>query len=190
MNRIAVASRAILVVVLVSSACGPSGSSDDNESASNQGEGDYAQVSAGTSNTCALEKTGEAVCWGALKDREDLQIPDGPFMDLDVGRGFACAIAEETGEVSWLGIYRSSFPVSGGSSVDVEAGRSYVCGLREDRSLECWNWREDEGRITSPPSSGDFEKLSVTGAQGCAIDSDGQIQCWGYIGREDYRDPV
>ena len=90
-------------------------------------------------------------------------------------------------------------PCSGGQCGAVAAGRGialgrhFACRLLESRSVECWG-ENDEWEV-GPPSLGvstgtptpvegltDITSIDLGGHTGCAVDTSGDVYCWGYNG--------
>lgn len=91
----------------------------------------FAQV-AGSSDWAACGRTRAGVrCWGrsAPRDRE------GAYVDLAVGRGFACALDEERKPSCW-GSAPDGLPAAG--MLQLVAGDDHACGIRLDGRVMCW----------------------------------------------------
>ena len=122
-------------------------------------------VSVGASFTCALKKTGAAVCWG-----------DNPLGQLGDGT--------TTGS-------RTPVPVSGLSSgiVAIATGDFHACAVKAAGSVACWgdNSNGELGNNSGMGSSVPVPVSSLTGAATisaggnftCAVTTSGEAYCWG-----------
>ncbi len=127
-------------------------------------------VKAGRSASCGLDQDGEARC---LHDGPFAipAPPPGPFVDLAVAFGTACAI-DTTGAIQCWGcdfVDDMCQPPTGNDFVKIEAEESSVCALRSDGSAECW------GVVYGGPGRGpwsDFDP-AVTGFTG--LSTTGQV---------------
>lgn len=116
-----------------------------------------ATLSAGHSHACAIDKAGQARCWGSNADGE---LGDGSRTDRD-------------GPVAVQGLPASVAVAA------VQAGRGFSCALLQDQSVHCW------GRITGsvvaqamqdvPPAL----QLSAGSSHACALAVSGYAYCWG-----------
>ena len=140
------------------------------------------QVSAGYYNTCGLDPSGAAYCWGA--GRIGVLGADPPEdCGGDPGE-FPCATSPlEVGEVL----------------ADVAAGGQHACGLRSSGVVLCWG-DGTHGQLGGPPPLSECGPLStgcarlpqvvqlaspavtlgVGGSHNCVLDAAGQATCWGY----------
>ncbi|MEM9861659.1 MAG: hypothetical protein AAF938_08595 [Myxococcota bacterium] len=179
-------------------------------------DGTWISVAAGGNSTCAINADRELFCWGAnpeggvgVGDREDRLVPtlvslSGPVTSVDVGQGFACAIASSelycwgandegqlaqddgpTAPVEGLTPLR----VAGGPYREVYAGEGHACVLADGGRVACWG-RNTDSILGFPESVAEQARsprqlegrwLVVAPAQfhTCAIDDSSRLQCWG-----------
>jgi alpha-tubulin suppressor-like RCC1 family protein len=123
-----------------------------------------AQISAGTTHTCARTEDGRIFCWGdnttgqlGLGDLEERLTPNeisglSAIVDLDVGNGFACVVRDDGVILCWGrgGNYLSTtccddvlepLEIDNPEAVlfsDVEAGGRHTCARTRSDVLYCW----------------------------------------------------
>ncbi|WP_418058370.1 putative Ig domain-containing protein [Pimelobacter simplex] len=135
---------------------------------------DWKSVSAGYTHTCATTTGGQLWCWG-FNPRG--QLGDGTTNGSDV------PVREGSNGTTW-------------AAVSVSAGTS--CALKTDATLWCWGYNAHGETGTGSPgtdrllptqvgAASDWESVSATGAGGlgnhaCAVNTGGQLWCWGYNG--------
>ncbi len=123
-----------------------------------------AVIDAGNNHTCAIEFSGEVLCWG---DNFNGQLGDPDVFSSN-----------------------TAIPVSGlTDAVQVSAGGDHTCALRETGQVLCWgdNLKGQLGdgtttqRHTPTPVSGlnDAVEVSAGDEHTCAIKKTGQAVCWG-----------
>ena len=110
-------------------------------------------LSVGNYHACAIKTNGELACWGKAGDAR-LVIPTG----------------------------------TGGAAITdwtmVEAGFAHACGIREGDpavaggSVVCFG-RTSHGRADGPSGAGPFIDVTLALYNGCALASDGSVECWG-----------
>jgi alpha-tubulin suppressor-like RCC1 family protein len=131
---------------------------------------------AGYDGTCALNRFGELVCWGANdwgQLGDDEAAPDAalvlPFLsnptDVGIGSDFICAVTDAGAVQCWgttavLGReFMTSFNSGGTGEVpgvdhvtQIAAGTRHACAIREDRTVVCWGvahpWPVFDGTFT------------------------------------------
>ncbi|MCA8836450.1 MAG: putative Ig domain-containing protein, partial [Proteobacteria bacterium] len=137
---------------------------------------DWTQISSGIGNatfvgshTCAINIGGELYCWGS-----------GSFGQLGTGSTTATATPTRVGSaINWT---------------QVSAGTRHTCAINTAGQLHCWG-EIDGGRlglggagtsdITTPTRVGmaaDWTQVSAGDRHTCAINSVGQLHCWGASG--------
>ena len=157
---------------------GPDTDSDDS---GNGVLGDIVQISAGFRHTCALNSSGNVLCWG-YNNRG--QLGD----DSKSNRSYPAFVVQSDG---------SSTPLNG--VVQLSAGKFHTCALTSAETVLCWGDGQ-YGQLGS--SSGGVERdapLAVLTGQGgsslsgiaqvasghqntCALTLDGHVKCWGTSG--------
>ena len=119
-------------------------------------------VSAGLRHTCGLDAGGRAWCWGSNEAGE-----------LGIGAPF--------GEVR-----HQAVPVPGVTYGSISAGDNVTCGI-SGTSLYCWGaggagQLGTGGRDSSAAPTqvaGSYSAVAVGGTHVCALDTGGQVLCWG-----------
>jgi alpha-tubulin suppressor-like RCC1 family protein len=131
----------------------------------------FTKLTCGFSHCCSIDSDGGAWCWG-----------EGSFDQL--GTGITTDASAPTQIPS---------PPSG-EWIDISAGWRYTCAVELSGGVYCWGFdgdhlgMGDEGyNIATPtvilPTGALFISVSTSlsdNSHTCAIDTDGQIWCWGY----------
>ena len=138
--------------------------------------GDIVQISSGGKHACALNTSGQVMCWG-----------EGSH-----------------GRLGHDGTSDSNFPVTvvgtTGSGilsniVQISSGREHTCGVASNGQVMCWG-RGDDGRLGNNSASHSSRPVIVVGTSGngvlgsivqvssglrhtCALGSDKRVLCWG-----------
>jgi alpha-tubulin suppressor-like RCC1 family protein len=115
----------------------------------------WANVSAGATHTCAIDKSGMLLCWGDNSSGQLSAGATGPH-----------------GEVAVSGSWKR-----------VSAGAGRTCAIDASAKLWCWGWDAKRAKASPAPSevkeAGAWADLSVGVDHACAIDTDGALWCWG-----------
>ncbi len=134
------------------------------------------RISAGAYNTCALDASGKAYCWGGSGDR----VGDGTT-NVDVRHREPVAVD-------------TSGVLAGKMLTQISVGYAQSCAIASNGKAYCWGWGSSgvlgNGSTADAPSpvavdtSGVLAGKTLTGlATGpfhtCALDSDGKAYCWG-----------
>ena len=149
-------------------------------------EGQAVQISAGYNHTCAVLRTGQAVCWGGGFDGQL------GFEDYEQRRNLN--LGDEAGEMG------ANLPVirfGGGLKVtQIAAGDSATCALLDDGAVMCWGsnqfglWGQNVmgyGYVYSPTAAVKLgavrrvETLTLSG-HACVLLGDAEVKCWGRNG--------
>ena len=169
------------------------------ERVSVEGEGGFVSVSAGWAYTCGLRVNGSVECWEWLADyswspdrgrgwgwvegSSSLIPPEGEFVVVDAGWGYACGL-RPSGEVECWGRNPSAtLPPPRGVFVSVSVGVEHACALRPGGETECW------GYVAKPLSSyvgplvripgGSFTAITSGDDFVCGLRPSGEVECWG-----------
>lgn len=110
-----------------------------------------AEVSAGGHHTCAIDRTGQAYCWGSNTERE-LGLP---------------TVSQSLVPVKLPGTLLFS---------SIGSGSGLTCGLVGPRAY-CWG--NGDPTPTIVPSIEQFTSLTVGGGHVCALTNTGIAHCWG-----------
>ena len=133
------------------------------------------QITAGYENTCALDSTGTAYCWGA--DRYG-QLGDGTTSNSNVPTAV-----------------KASGALAGKTLTQITAGLVHTCALDSAGAVYCWGWNA-YGQLGDGTTTDSSVPVAVNtgGALGgtplsqitagayvtCAVDVGGAAYCWGY----------
>jgi alpha-tubulin suppressor-like RCC1 family protein len=153
--------------------------------------GRAAAVAAGDFHTCALDETGNVLCWGhnqfgqlgdGTATNRSVPVPvkglDGKTVMIAAGSFFSCALSE-LGEVEcwgWNGNGQlgdgteidRSLPVRvqglAGPIVSIAAGEEHVCALSASGGVRCWG-RGSEGQLGDGRRSNSEAPVDAVGLQ-------------------------
>jgi alpha-tubulin suppressor-like RCC1 family protein len=153
----------------------------------------WTSISAGYADTCALDSSGGAWCWGSgipiLGIGNNIPSPfqlAGTWTSVSTSYAAICGIHTDH-TVACQG------PLPGHAVGDdwrtVAPGYYHACGIRSDRSVQCWGSGEEgelgngaAGYADSPVnvhSNGRWTALTTGDYQTCGIQTDGSAWCWG-----------
>lgn len=127
--------------------------------------GSWANITAGRAHTCAVNDTGQLLCWGSNVSGEigqPMGTPNETSMPL---------------------------PVGGADWVVVKSFWEHTCGIKRDGNVRCWG-RNDEHQLGSPLSGTTVygegvsyphraQDIAVGRSHTCLVRLDGQLWCWG-----------
>jgi alpha-tubulin suppressor-like RCC1 family protein len=133
----------------------------------------FPQVAADDTHSCEIGIDGALLCFGAITTPPT----NGPYVQLDAGGGFGCAVDSASTGDCWGSVVPSGFP--GGAFTQIVTGSDHACGLRPDASVVCWG-ANGSGQAVAPPGS--FLKLAGSMGFNCALDTSGEVACWGANG--------
>lgn len=126
----------------------------------------WQKIVVGNQHSCGMKIGGTIQCWG-----KNLNGQLGDSSGLD-----------------------STTPVnvSGGATyTDLDTNGKTTCAIKNDGSIQCWGWgfegqmgnstttQDNLSPVNSSLLSGTFTKIAVGGLHVCALDSSGNIKCWG-----------
>lgn len=160
-------------------------------------EGELIQVLPLEAATCALSAEGAVRCVGihprsilATEELEDV-------VQIEGGRGYACAVHEGGGVSCWgVGAPASNrrherFRVEGiDDAVQLAAGTGFLCALKRDGNVACWgdnrmgqlgDGTRDSHDSPAPIAydGGDAVQIAAGAFHACLRTSEGQVRCWG-----------
>lgn len=130
----------------------------------------------------------DAACWSS--DSGWSSMPPTPpagvsFQSIEAGSGHACGLvgdptAPSPGQVRCFGADGATFPAPTGNFTEIASGFRYSCGVRAPDGggatpLHCWGL---DGWAPEVPA-GNFVQVSANGDYTCAINTAGQIVCFG-----------
>jgi alpha-tubulin suppressor-like RCC1 family protein len=122
--------------------------------------GNLRAVAAGGRHSCGVDMNGLVRCWGKSTEGQRGTAPDG------------ATHPEESAAIT-------------SNAVDVQATTAGVCARRMDGSVVCWgDHSPGDGTYTfdetpKPSSLVGVEKIAVGYYHACAIETPGQLKCWG-----------
>nr|MCA8837533.1 hypothetical protein [Pseudomonadota bacterium] len=129
----------------------------------------WAQISAGSSHTCAVNTNGELHCWG---EGTNGRLGHGDTSNRNIPTQVGTAI-------NWA---------------QVSAGGTHTCAINTNGELHCWGLGNDgqlgqeasasliSNPLVTPTQVGtaiNWAQISAGGAHTCAINTTGQLYCWG-----------
>lgn len=143
---------------------------------------EFTSITAGVTHTCAISKAKDVYCWGrnngfqiGIRDNEnvpqvskprDVGLNDEDVAEIGAGRLHNCALTESGVVKCW-----------GGNDCG-QLGHSDAQGCEgEDQALGS----PDINALDNPPENTDFETLTVGSRHNCALTSQGEIYCWGWL---------
>lgn len=155
------------------------------------GEPELVSVTAGWWNTCGLDTTGAAWCWGVTGG--PVPVPAGPgltFSEIQL-RGFQLCGRTTAGQLyCWEPTnYPPTLQAGGASFAAFTAGGNHICGLAGTGTASCLN-SNDHGQLgdstftyrTSPVTVAgghQFQRVAGAAQHTCGIDIAGALLCWG-----------
>jgi alpha-tubulin suppressor-like RCC1 family protein len=175
------------------------------------GLGPVRGLALGDTHACALDRAGAVRCWGrnafgalgdgrtALRDRPTLAGFGRGVTALSAGADGTCAL-HVGGSLSCAGwLARSPTPTRmdglPGPVASVALSRSFACALDADGAPRCWgegfvgqlggeNVAAGEVFVARPLAGlREVTRMGLGPRGGCAVLRDGQLWCWGRVGR-------
>jgi len=138
---------------------------------------------------CLLDNEGDIDCFGTSGVGDGEPDEAGPYDEVHRGtNGWACGVRDQDIACWNSGMSRSSMAdiVAPDRSeltdlhVIGDSNLASVCGLRGGE-VECFQFESQSGYDTEAPS-GSWTKLSLFGNDGCVIDANGRMACFGELG--------
>lgn len=154
-----------------------------------QGDHQFSSVSAGGEHTCAIDKQGQAYCWGW----DGFYQIGGPTTDLCVGP-YQPTLSAPVNPCTYTPTLVEDALGQPMHFSQIEAGGAHTCGIASDGFTYCWgkNDSRQSGIVASPATCdfglacnpdpvkiGSFEVISAGPAHSCALDDQGYAYCWG-----------
>ncbi len=155
-------------------------------------------LAVGGNQSCILDAQRRVHCWGAGEGLRTSPEELGPAYALAVDQGLVCVIDRADDLLCWMGDDRMQGPIERLTEGVIEVSAAYVDGLGEpkgtqwhrictltaDLQMRCRFRSHPKGRVIPQSSEGTAEAyqaagLATGGAQGCMIDVDGMVHCWG-----------
>jgi alpha-tubulin suppressor-like RCC1 family protein len=152
-------------------------------------DGQFEQVDAGRSVSCAIGAGHRMTCWGVDDgEHEDFgQVSDAPTEDIaqvSCGWNFGCAVDVDGAAHCWGSNGEGQALAPEGRFVQLDSGWAHACGVRIDGSLACWGLDDptndrDGGQVRDTPTTGTWLQVSAGYSHTCAVRSDEKVVCWG-----------
>ena len=139
------------------------------------------EISSGVDYVCGLSSAGTISCWGEDNGSENLDAPEGIFVEVSVGTGHACARDENNMVTCWgWGTYGQTGESEVAGSIletpmkSISAGAHQTCGIDLNDAVHCmggysyYNWTWDGVSASS---------INTASYHACAVTTDGAISC-------------
>lgn len=161
----------------------------------------FTALAAGTRNTCGLDDSGFACCWGpnevgelgtgdTTPSREPVCNPDRSYRGIAVGNLGVCALGLDGNVYCWGSYPGSSSPnltpvqvMSGGQATNVWIGSSQACAVDATHALWCWGEDIATGAAASQPAPvtefGPVTQMLLWPGYACALGTDHVVRCRG-----------
>lgn len=136
----------------------------------------FEEVAPGSYGSCGVLTNGSVSCWGESTVSRNLveDAPGGDWDHVSVGGNDACAWTDSNMRC-WSSSDSDDAP--GISPLTVDVGFSHACAVSGQGKLRCWS---DNGQFQSdPPDGEDWIDVAVSARGSCALDADGDVDCWG-----------
>jgi cysteine-rich repeat protein len=135
-------------------------------------------------NYCAVSSTGTISCWGANGAGQASAAAGTDYVDVSVGRTFACGLRAGGDVRCWgTGTPGDAPPRPEGAFVRLGAGKDHVCGVRADGRIMCWGKSGSFSQPARTCGNGVREPAeacddgNVLGGDGCSADCLSGEQC-------------
>lgn len=146
-------------------------------------EGRFRSVSAGWAKACGVALDGSLSCWGTDPYRRGwpAEPPGGVYRAVVVGAREACAFRVDGDAVCWNSSTGKPVAVF---SVNIRhvsfrfPGPPGACAVGMTGRLYCSNSVGRNAETAAPPD-GQFSEVAVGNHHACALQTNGQIRCWG-----------
>ena len=144
----------------------------------------WAEVSAGSEHTCAIDTLERLVCWGGNSYGQSSP-PAGSYTHVSVGAQHSCALATDQTVVCWgtpqsLREYGQVSDTPDMTATALAAGLYTNCAVSTDGDTVCWG--AGSYGEASPPEGVAFVALAGASVNMCGLDVDGAAICWGMDG--------
>jgi len=144
----------------------------------------WTKVTTGRFHSCALAEDQRITCWGRPDGgRTSVPAARGPFLDVDAGASFTCAVNTAHEPVCW-GSGSAAQPPSGLQVVAIDAGISHACAVTTAGAIRCWG--SDPGgaayggqEVIPDYVEERFVSVSAGAYHTCALSNGGRGYCWG-----------
>ncbi len=135
----------------------------------------WSKLFPGQNRACGLVQSGEVLCWGIEQSGAYYFLPDGLYVDLDMGTYGICAITD-TGRLACAGDEVDE-PLTTTLPLVEVAYRDFLgCVLDSAGTPYCW----DRTRLNPAIAPVDtFAEIVVGQGHACGLRADGTVGCWG-----------
>jgi hypothetical protein len=135
--------------------------------------GPYVEVTAGHRLVCGRRVDGTAVC-GGHNGTGGTRAPSSAFARVSAGMMDVCGVASTGAAQCWGEDYLGPLPATARAFA---LGHWAACWLDAAGAITCTGAsHESDPR----PPRGTYRTLSMDGSDGCAIDTAGDVRCWGF----------
>ncbi len=133
-------------------------------------------------NTCAIQKNGEGICWGAFFHNK-IEVPKnlGPIKQLINPELYTVALKEDGSVHCWGDpkLDQCDVPENLDRVIQIAADSYHMCALEEKGTVKCWGANNVE-QVSVPPLER-VVKISVSRDYSCALEESGSVKCWGKV---------
>jgi alpha-tubulin suppressor-like RCC1 family protein len=152
----------------------------------------FQSVSAGTSYSCGVDATNNAICWGQENTWGQSSPPvREQFKSITASETHTCGIRTDDTVRCWgmdTAVSEVGEPETGGQVSNVPPvrfkslalGSSHSCGITlADGTVRCWG-NNNLGQAPDVVSNGPFVSISASGHHNCGVNTRGELHCWGH----------
>ena len=150
----------------------------------------FTNISGGAHHFCALTPDGEAVCWGDNTEAQATPQP-GPFIALSAGHFHTCGIQKDSTVACWGRNHEGQSSPPNDRFRQISSGWAHTCGINQRGRLACWGCDSKAASVALEPTTacrppqGQFVAVSSGDLwESCAINTEGQPECWGGLAYE------
>ena len=142
-----------------------------------------AAVACGLYHTCALNGTGEVLCFGPNNSYGQQNVPwslSGQMQAVVAGAYHSCALTTNGSVTCWGGNDKGQLDVPQGLAgvVALAAGLVHTCALKGEGTVVCWGGN-GAGQCNAPPELSGVQALFAGWYSSAALRADGQVVRWG-----------
>ena len=173
-------------------------------------------LAAGTKHTCALTSDGEVYCWGlnssgqlgdgtTSNENKPVKVEnlDRKIVSITAGAEFTCAVDTADvvkcwgnntyGQLNDGTTTHSNVPVEAKMASDImviSGGSKEMQGVTKDGSVQLWNSEPIIPVTGLPETDNMFVSADRFSEGGCALNTEGEVNCWGSIPNAEVKDVV
>jgi hypothetical protein len=150
----------------------------------------YRFISGGAAHFCALNTSGEAVCWGDNSEGQSTPLP-GPYTAISAGHFHTCGLKTDSTVQCWGRNQEGQSSPPETRFRQISAGWAHSCGINQSGSVQCWGCGSKSAAVAMAndsacrPPSGQFVAVSAGDLwKSCAVTAQGKAACWGGLAYE------